>query len=69
MVSFIHVSQTSLKRLMNQPDGNIHVIPKSGNLKHIESSKCWCEPTLIQDIDDEHDKQVWTHKGYEELNN
>jgi hypothetical protein len=48
-------------------DGNIHVIPTHGT-KHEETKDCWCDPTLIQDIDDEHDKQVWSHKGYEELN-
>lgn len=36
--------------------------------QHLESSECWCEPTLIQAIDDEHDCEVWSHKGHEELN-
>lgn len=49
-------------------DGNIHVIPLYGPLNHEESKNCWCEPILVQDIDEEHDKQVWVHKGYEELN-
>lgn len=53
---------------MSQCDGNIHVMPTSGTIEHIESKDCWCEPELIQDIDDEHDKKVWSHKGYEELN-
>lgn len=52
---------------MSQPDGNIHVIPAEGTMEHVESKDCWCEPTLIQAIDDEHDKEVWAHKGYEEL--
>lgn len=68
MESFIHARQISLKERMSQHDGNIHVIPASGKMEHFESKDCWCEPILIQDIDDEHDKQVWTHKGYEELN-
>jgi hypothetical protein len=37
-------------------------------LEHLESPDCWCEPTLIQAIDDEHDCEVWSHKGHEELN-
>lgn len=37
------------------------------HMEHVESSDCWCEPTLIQSIDDEHDCQVWLHKGHEEL--
>lgn len=37
-------------------------------MEHIEDPTCWCEPELIQEIDDEHDKEVWSHKGYEELN-
>jgi len=38
------------------------------SMEHIESPDCWCEPTLIQAIDDEHDCEVWAHKGHEELN-
>lgn len=49
-------------------DGNVHVVPTNGAMEHVESKDCWCEPTLIQDIDQEHDKQVYSHKGYEELN-
>ena len=41
---------------------------KINQLEHIESKDCWCEPTLIQAIDDEHDCEVWSHKGHEELN-
>jgi len=52
---------------MSQHDGNIHVIPAEGTMEHVESKDCWCEPTLVQAIDDEHDKEVWAHKGYEEL--
>lgn len=37
-------------------------------LEHEESPDCWCGPTLIQAIDNEHDCEVWSHKGYEELN-
>jgi hypothetical protein len=37
-------------------------------LEHLESPDCWCEPTLIQAIDDEHDCEVWSHKGHDELN-
>lgn len=47
-------------------DGNIHVVPDDG--KHIESKDCWCEPRLSAAIDEEHNKEVWVHKGYEELN-
>ena len=36
--------------------------------EHIESQHCWCGPTLIQAIDDQHDCEVWSHKGHEELN-
>ena len=52
---------------MKKFDNNIHVIPTNGTMEHLESKDCWCEPDLIQDIDDDHDKQVWVHKGYEEL--
>lgn len=52
----------------NIHDGNVHIVPTFSCIEHIESKNCWCEPTLIQDIDDEHDKQVWSHKGYEEVN-
>lgn len=48
-------------------DNNIHVIPTISKMPHTESKDCWCEPTLIQEIDEEHNKQVWSHKGYEEL--
>lgn len=37
-------------------------------LQHIESPDCWCEPTLIQSIDEEHDAEVWSHKGHEDIN-
>jgi hypothetical protein len=40
---------------------------KSGKLEHVESKDCWCEPKLIQAIDDYHDCEVWSHKGHEEL--
>lgn len=36
--------------------------------QHVESQYCWCGPTLIQAIDDEHDCEVWSHRGHEELN-
>ena len=36
---------------------------------HIEDQSCWCGPALIQAIDDEHDAEVWSHKGHEELDN
>lgn len=49
-------------------DGNVHVMPTASKIEHVESKDCWCEPKLIQDIDEEHKKQVWLHKGYEELN-
>jgi len=51
-----------------EPDGNIHVMPQSGNIEHIESKDCWCEPELVQDVDENQGLQVWSHKGYEELN-
>lgn len=50
-------------------DNNIHVLPTVSTMPHKESKDCWCEPILLQDIDEEHDKQVWSHKGYEELEN
>ena len=50
-----------------EPDGNVHAVPTNGSMKHIESKDCWCEPAIIQDVDDEYEKQVWSHKGYEEL--
>lgn len=56
------------EQALQKIDGNIHVVPTFGTIEHIESKDCWCEPTLTQDIDNEHDVQVWTHKGYEELN-
>lgn len=46
---------------MTEPDGHVHVMPNYGPV-HEESKGCWCEPELIQEIDDEHDKQVWLHK-------
>lgn len=47
-------------------DGNIHVIPTSGK-EHFENKYCWCNPHL--DYKDEiTKKEVWVHKGYEELN-
>lgn len=49
-------------------DGNIHVVPTISSIPHIESKDCWCEPDLIQPIDVDHDKEVWSHKGYEEVN-
>jgi len=49
-------------------DGNIHVIPTESSMPHQESKDCWCEPELVQPIDDEHDKEVWAHRGYEEVN-
>jgi hypothetical protein len=49
-------------------DENIHIVPTTGNLQHDENRNCWCEPILIQDIDNEHNKQVWSHRGHEELN-
>lgn len=52
----------------NPCDGDIHVVPIHGAIEHIESKYCWCCPYLAQGIDDEHDKQVFVHKGYEELN-
>ena len=54
-------------KLSKLVDGNIHVMPTHGTMEHIESKDCWCAPELVQDIDDWHDKQVWSHKGYEEL--
>lgn len=51
-----------------EPDGNIHTIPIESRIRHIESKHCWCSPMLIQGIDDEHDKEVWVHQGYEEVN-
>lgn len=43
------------------PDGNVHVIPTHGP-EHIESEKCWCEPTLDSDFTDEGGKKVFLHK-------
>jgi len=53
---------------MSHNNKNIHVIPTDGKIAHIESKECWCCPELIQDIDEDHVVQVWSHKGYEELN-
>ena len=48
------------------PDGNIHVVPTEGK-EHNENKDCWCDPRL--DYKDEiTNKEVWVHKGYEELN-
>lgn len=47
------------------PDGNIHVVPKVGK-EHYENKNCWCHPTLNYK-DAETLKEVWAHKGYEEL--
>lgn len=50
---------------MIEVDGNIHIVPSEGK-EHIESKDCWCEPRL--DYKDElTNKEVWVHKGYEEL--
>ena len=46
-------------------DGNIHVVPTSGK-EHLETKDCWCEPTLLYK-DEFTGREVWTHKGYEEL--
>lgn len=46
-------------------DGHIHVVPTEGK-PHDESRDCWCEPEL-HSKDEETDIEVWSHKGYEEL--
>lgn len=43
-------------------------IDSGSPMEHIESKDCWCSPVLIQAIDDEHDCEVWSHRGHEELN-
>lgn len=50
------------------PGENIHVIPVNDKNRppHIESQYCWCGPTLTYK-DEVTKKEVWTHKGYEEL--
>lgn len=47
-------------------DGNIHVVPTSGK-EHFENKDCWCHPRLGYK-DEQTGKEVWVHKGYEELN-
>ena len=49
----------------DEPDGNIHTVPTQGT-PHIESKHCWCEPRLSYK-DEVTGKEVWVHKGYEEL--
>lgn len=46
-------------------DENIHVAPTSGK-KHFENKHCWCHPHLVYK-DEITSKEVWVHKGYEEL--
>ena len=48
------------------PDGNIHVVPTSGQ-EHIEHPSCWCHPVRSYK-DTFSDTEVWTHNGYEEIN-
>lgn len=55
-------SDCALEKASVKPDGNIHVVPTSGP-QHYEIKECWCEPTLS--FKDQ--KEVWSHKGYEEL--
>lgn len=50
---------------MSDIDGNIHVVPTEGK-PHIESKECWCHPELTYK-DEITNKEVWSHKGYEEL--
>lgn len=52
---------------MKQPDGHIHVVPERGP-EHHECKDCWCNPTLSY-VDEETKREVWVHKGYEELEN
>jgi len=46
-------------------DENIHVVPTEGR-PHEVSKNCWCEPEMTYK-DDITGKEVWSHKGYEEL--
>ena len=50
---------------MSEIDENIHVVPTQGK-PHVESKECWCHPKLIYK-DEITNKEVWSHKGYEEL--
>lgn len=46
----------------------IHVVPTKDTLRpiHDDSPQCWCNPELhYKDGDTE--KEVWVHRGYEEL--
>lgn len=53
----------------DKPDGNVHIIPEQANITHFENKGCWCCPEKIQSKDNENDKEVWQHKGYEQVEN
>lgn len=57
-----------LNESQNDPDFMIHVVPTHDKLNrtHAEDPKCWCNPTMTYK-DPETGKEVWSHKGYEEL--
>lgn len=50
---------------MKEVDNNIHIMPTSGKI-HYETKDCWCDPELTYK-DEKTNKEVWSHKGYEEL--
>ncbi len=42
-------------------DGHVHVIPKSGRA-HLETKDCWCAPEIIQDGTDTGGFLCYLHK-------
>lgn len=58
----IRANQTFLNSPMNQPDGNVHVVPTGGqNPEHIESKDCWCQPELRDDYSDTGGVKLYVH--------